>query len=409
MATIVQPITRRVGLALAATTVAGALVWGASPAAAAVASADLSVAVTHTPTTGETLEQFTFSITVTNDGPDAAQSVAVGLTTGYQLNVDPLPEDCYRNGEWTSVICEVGDVPAGSDQTVELPIAPRAAGVYTLTAVAASVTPDPDTGDLVATDQLLVRRGPTQAERYITDLFPIVLERAADPASLEYWAARWRAENNRYPRRLERIPLGLMNSDEYRRVRIRHAYQQILGRGADTPSLTYWVGKVRAGLSYDAVERTLLASREFATKNPGDRLGASIATLYGRAATDAELDRWTAFVGGATDAVTWQRLLAALQRSTPARDRVIADRVQRTLGVAPTPLIRYVWLVRYREGATTERIWAELLVSWDVLRNYPYTDDDYGFSEESSEDGAIVDLSADAAALWTEVQAASAA
>jgi hypothetical protein len=200
-----------------------------------------------------------------------------------------------------------------------------------------------------------------------------------------------------------------MNSDEYRRVRIRHAYQQILGRGADTPSLTYWVGKVRAGLSYDAVERTLLASREFATKNPGDRLGASIATLYGRAATDAELDRWTAFVGGATDAVTWQRLLAALQRSTPARDRVIADRVQRTLGVAPTPLIRYVWLVRYREGATTERIWAELLVSWDVLRNYPYTDDDYGFSEESSEDGAIVDLSADAAALWTEVQAASAA
>jgi hypothetical protein len=88
---------------------------------------------------------------------------------------------------------------------------------------------------------------------------------------------------------------------------------------------------------------------------------------------------------------------------------VIADRVQRTLGVAPTPLIRYVWLVRYREGATTERIWAELLVSWDVLRNYPYTDDDYGFSEESSEDGAIVDLSADAAALWTEVQAASAA
>jgi hypothetical protein len=236
-----------------------------------------------------------------------------------------------------------------------------------------------------------------------------VLERAADPASLDYWADRWRAENNRYPRRLERIPLGLMNGDEYRRLRIRAAYQQILGRAADTPSLTYWVGKVRAGWSYEAVERSLLASREFAAEHPGERLGATIAVLYGRAATDTELDRWTAFVGGATDAVTWQRLLAAVQRSTPARDRVIADRVQRTLGVAPTPLIRYVWLLRYREGATTERIWAELLVSWDVLRRYPYTDDDYAsWEEETSQDGVVVDLTPSASALWSEVQEAAA-
>jgi hypothetical protein len=406
MAAIVRSTKVGGALAVVAAIVTGALVWAVAPAAAADPSADLSVAVTHTPATGQTLDQFTFSITVSNDGPDTAQSVAVGLTTGYQLRVEPLPEDCYRSGEWTSVICEVGDVAAGSERSVDLSVSPRAAGVYTLTAVAASITPDPDTGDLVATDQLLVRRGPLQSERYIAGIFPMVLGRSPDSASLDYWAARWRAENRRFPRRLERIPLGLMNSDEYRRVRIRAAYQQILGRSADAPSLTYWVAKVRAGLSYDAVERTLLASREFAAKNPGDRLGASIAALYGRAATDDEIDRWTAFAGGSTDPVAWQRLLAALQRSTPARDRVIADRVQRTLGIAPTPLIRYVWLVRYREGASTERIWAELLVSWDVLRNYPYTDDDYAM-EESFEEGATVDLTAGAPALWAEVQAAS--
>ena len=38
-----------------------------------------------------------------------------------------------------------------------------------------------------------------------------------------------------------------MNSSEYRRLRVREAYVRILGRAADTSSLTYWASKLAAG------------------------------------------------------------------------------------------------------------------------------------------------------------------
>jgi hypothetical protein len=388
------------GAGLAGALVAGAAIASPAVAGAVVAGADLSVAISHSPATGKTGDTFTFTLTVANAGPDAAEDVAVGLTSGYRLQSEVLPEACTRDFEGGSVICELGDLASGAEASVVVPLRAYGSGVYLISAVAASSTPDPDTADLVAQDQLLVRKGPLQSERYIAGIYPMILQRSVDAGSLAYWSERWRSETNRYPRQPEKIPLGIMSSDEYRRLRIREAYQRILGRAADASALTYWVGRARGGLSFDAIERNLLASREFASKHGGARLEATLAALFGRPATAAEVDEWTAFTGGKGDAATWNRLLSTLQRSTPARDRVIIDRHQRTLGADPTPLQRYVWHVRYRQGATTERIWAELLVSWDVLQDYPYTDDDYGELIE-------FDLTSGAPALADAVRAAA--
>ncbi len=386
--------------ALAAGLTAGAALVAPTPAGAADPSADLSVALSHDPPTGTTQDVFTFTVAVTNDGPDAAADTAVGFTTGYRLQVQELPEGCTRDIEWTSIICDLGDLAAGSTTTVDLPLKSYGSGLYQLSAVAASVTPDPDRDDLVADDSLLVRKGPSQAERYVAGIFPIVLQRDPDPSSKQYWVNRWQAENARYPRNLAKIPLGLMNSDEYRRIRIRDAYVRILARNADAPSLAYWVGKARAGWSFDAIERTLLASREFAAKHPGQRLEASLAAMFGRPATADELDQWRQVVGSATDSSSWSRFLAAAQRSTAARDRVITDLVDRTFGRPPGAFERFAWLVRFQEGASAERIWADVLVSWEFLADYPYTDDDYNLPE--------YEYSAGAPALADQVRAAAA-
>ena len=358
-------------LAVVGAVAAGTATWMAAPAGAEVVEpiADLSVDVSHSPSVGQSGTTVTFTVTVTNDGPDAAQNVVAGLGTGYRFEPVALPDGCQRDSEWSSVICDVGELASGASADLEIGLRPYGAGVYTIAAVAASDTLDPDADDLVANETIIVKAGPSQAVRYISGIFPMVLERPADPASLQYWAARWKAENERYPRNLVKIPLGLMNSNEYRRLRIRESYQQILGRTADAPSLAYWVGRAANGTSFEQIDRALLLSSEFARKAPVSTVHSAFQALYGRQPTATEVSTWSSR--------PLASLIKFLQTSNEGREVVIADRVQRTLGIAPTPLIRYVWLVRYAQGATTERLWAELLVSYDVLRNYPYTEDDY--------------------------------
>jgi uncharacterized repeat protein (TIGR01451 family) len=369
-------------LAVVGAVAAGTATWAAAPAEAEVVEpiADLSVGVSHSPSTGQTGVVMTFTITVDNAGPDAAQNVVAGLSTGYRFQPVELPDGCSRDSEWSSVICDVGELPAGETATLAIGLRPYGAGVYTLPAVAASDTLDPDDDDLVESETVIVKKGPSQAERYIAGIFPMILERPADPAALDYWVTRWKAENQRYQRDLAKIPLGIMNSNEYRRLRIRESYQQILGRAADAPSLTYWVNRAAKGLTFDQIDRALLLSPEFARKAPVSTVHSAFQALYGRQPTAAEVSTWSSR--------PLASLVRFLQTSVEGRSVVIRDRALQTLGEEPSALLRYVWLVRYAQGATTERLWAELLVSYDVLRDYPYTEDDYADEE------LIFDLSA---------------
>ena len=366
-------------LALALTTGMGGIVLLPSAAQADPAEADVSVTVTHAPTTVTTGDEVTFTLTGTNAGPGPAAAVVLGLSYGYPLSLVSADADCRLSyGDGNSVLCAVGTIASGESATATIKLRPSASGVYTIPAAASSTTPDPDSADLAATDTMLVRRGPSQGERYILAVFPIILGRDPDSSSLTFWANRFFQANNHYPRHLETVPLGIISSNEYRRIRIREAYVRILGRPASATDVAYWLAKSNGGLSYEAIERRMITSKEFSAKHgqdPADPTIAAYHVLLGRAPTQAEIE---AFALDYANGKTFAAVVLKVQRSTESYDLLIADRYQKTLGHAPSAVGRYGWQIRLRQGVSPERLWAELLVSGEVLQKYPPSEDDYG-------------------------------
>lgn len=366
---------RRWGIALAVVGLAGSGALAPVAAGADAPSADLSVTVSHTPNLVTAPADVTFTVTASNAGPDTAENVAAALGYDFPLDMETVPAGCRRSGAYQSVVCELGDVASGASASIDIVLRAQGSGLLTLPAAVASETSDPDTADLVATDTLLVKAGPSQAVRYIRGIFPSILNRNPNTATTDYWAAKWQAANRGYPRKPASVPAGIINSNEYRRLRIREAYQRILGRPADAGGLASYVTKAARGTSFEAIERTLLTSGEF-TRKPAT-IQQLIANTYqavlGRQPTPAEAQ--AAFDSQASQ--SFASFVVSLQRSTEGYDRIINQRYQSAVGHGPSPLGRYVWQVGLRQGQSPEALFAQLLVSNEVLQLYPYTTDDY--------------------------------
>lgn len=363
--------------AVAGAVVAVAASGALSPvrAEAVVGSADLSVAVSHTPDTPVAPSDVKFTVTASNAGPSTASGVVVALGFDYPLEPRTVPSGCRITASYRSLICDLGNLASGSSKSAVIILQAHASGLYTVPAAVGSDTPDPDTADRSANDTVLIKAGPSQAERYIRGIFPIILDRPATNADVAYWGPRWKAENFRYPRHLEKIPGGIINSNEYRRIRVREAYPRILGRSADSGAVAHWVTELSKGMSYETFERRLITSSEF-TRKAGTVQGMiknTYLAVQGRQPTAAE-------ASAAFDSQGRQSFAAfvlSVQRSTGGYDAVIKRVYQDTFGTAPSSLARYLWQLELRAGKSPEALWAKLLVSNEVLRLYPYTEDDY--------------------------------
>ena len=368
---------RRWGIALAVVGIAGSGALAPVAAGAVEPSADLSASVSHTPSSPTAPTDVTITITAANAGPDTASGVVAGLGYQYPLELRTVPAGCRRSSSYESVICDLGDIASGASKSVQVVLNARGSGLFTLPAVIASDTADPDTNDLVATDSLLVKAGPSQAVRYIKGIFPAIMNRVPDTATTNYWAAKWKAVNNRYPRKPETVPAGIINSNEYRRIRIRESYQRILGRAADPASLTYWTNKAASGWSFERIDITLLSSREFLRNgDPETYIRKTYLAVFDRQPTVAELAKWKQALtpNGLSG---WSVFPRSLLRSTEGYDVIIDKHYQSALGHAPSSLGRYGWQVALRRGVSPEALWAQLFVSSEVLQKYPYTNDDY--------------------------------
>lgn len=364
---------QRMGAVAIALGLAGGLL-APTAAGAADPKADLSVTITHSPSTLTTSESVTFTVTASNAGPDAAEGAIVGIGFPYQLAPNPVAEPCRRASNYESLVCDLGDIASGDQASLTFTVVARGSGLFSIPVAVAADTADPVTTNQTATDTLVVKPGERQGERYIKGIFPIILERPVDAGSLTYWADRWRAENNRWPRSLDRLPYALMQSNEYRRIQIRAAYLRILGRAADAPSLTYWTNKAKAGWSYDRIEQALFNSSEFGRANAGDVVGGIFDGVLGRSPSADERARFEAALGTGS---TRGALAAMLQRSTERFDQIIVERYEAALGHGPSSAGRYGWQVELRNGRSVEQLWARLFVLGEFLDDYPYTDDDY--------------------------------
>jgi hypothetical protein len=389
------------------------IAWGAAGAAALLGvgalapvgaeaiepSADLSVSVAHDPSSATTGDEVTITVTAHNDGPDAAADVLAGLSFQWPLQFVDASDGCSLAPANNSVVCTLGDVASGTDGVATVTVRPMASGLYTLPVAVSSSTADPDTADRQGSDALIVQKGPSQGERYVAGTYPLLLDRPADAGALAYWGARFKAEMNAYPRHLEKIPAGIMASDEYRRLRIREAYQRILGRAADPGALTYWVARAKAGLPFLRIEQILMGSNEFARKTVGGSTPAVFQAVLGRAPSGDELSKWSEAAPGP--------LARILQGSVEGRNVIILDLYQSVLGHAPDVFGHYSMLGRLRDGVSPERLWAELLVSWEYLAKFPATEDDYTYDGPILDEAPTHDFRSSAPDLAAALDAAS--
>ncbi len=360
-------------------TLVAAVLLGAGLVAPAVAGAqepqaDLSITSGHSPATPESGVPFDISATVTNDGPATAADVVVGISFGYPLEVQALPDGCQASAAG-SAICDIGDLGAGTSAGRTLTVRALASGVYVLPAATSSPTPDPDTDDRASSDTVIVRPGPSVGERYVAGTYPVILDRPGTPEGRAYWADRFDQgfRTGRPP--LESVPFGLITSREHRRQRVEESYRRILGRSADGGALTYWSAALGGAVSDARLDQLLIASGEFGSRHPSDAVDATFQAVLRRAPSASERATWQSRLAAGTSRA---RMAASLQTATEGYDVVIDEAYQRSLGHGPDAFGRFVWQVELRRGTSPQRLWARLLVGGEYLAQYPPTQDDYG-------------------------------
>jgi uncharacterized repeat protein (TIGR01451 family) len=109
----------------------------------AEATADLALAKSDTPDPVVQGNNLTYTIQVTNAGPDPATNIVVTDTLPGQIDfvsATPTQGTCDRTGD--TVICNLGTVNNGATATVTIVIQPKKTGTISNSAVVASTPPD---------------------------------------------------------------------------------------------------------------------------------------------------------------------------------------------------------------------------------------------------------------------------
>jgi len=111
----------------------------------AASQADLSLTKADPPGRVPTGRDFTYTLTVTNNGPDDAQSVLVTDTLPSSVSfvsATPSQGSCGESGG--TVTCTLGTMGSGAISTVDVVVTPNAVGTITNTASVSSLISDPN-------------------------------------------------------------------------------------------------------------------------------------------------------------------------------------------------------------------------------------------------------------------------
>jgi len=93
-------------------------------------------------------------------------------------------------------------------------------------------------------------------ERWITDLYGELLDRAPDSGGLAYWVSEYDRTDS------GSVALRFYQSDESRRTRVQNLYRELLDRGSDLGGETFWAGVLANGDDL-ALAANLAASDEY--------------------------------------------------------------------------------------------------------------------------------------------------
>jgi uncharacterized repeat protein (TIGR01451 family) len=121
-------------------------------------SADLSVTKTDSPDPVLVDGLFTYTITVTNNGPDDANNVVVSDDLPSGVTFDSASSECSGT---THITCDLGDLAVDASATVEINVIANKAGTVKNTATVGSSANDPDTSNNSDTTSTTVNPAPS--------------------------------------------------------------------------------------------------------------------------------------------------------------------------------------------------------------------------------------------------------
>ncbi|MBI3609709.1 MAG: DUF11 domain-containing protein [Nitrospirae bacterium] len=114
-------------------------------------AADLALTKTDSPDPITVGSNFTYTITVTNNGPSEATDITLTDTLPTAVT---FVEGTFEQGDCsgtTTAICNLGNLASGTSTTVTITVTPTTSGTITNTASVTSNVPDPDTANNSAT------------------------------------------------------------------------------------------------------------------------------------------------------------------------------------------------------------------------------------------------------------------
>jgi uncharacterized repeat protein (TIGR01451 family) len=126
-----------------------------------VASADLMLVISDSPDPAAVGSNLTYTVTVTNNGPDMATGVVITDTLPSGVTFVSSTSDPGGCSGTETVTCNLGDMSSGAGAAVTLVITPTAAGTLSNLAEVSSGVSDPDTANNSAAEDSTVNPAST--------------------------------------------------------------------------------------------------------------------------------------------------------------------------------------------------------------------------------------------------------
>jgi uncharacterized repeat protein (TIGR01451 family) len=130
--------------------------------ASALAQSDLTIAKTDSADPVTVGDEFTYSVTVTNNGTDAATSVEVVDMLPNEVEFVSASQGCTLQGS-KRVSCSLETVTGGASETVEIRVRAIRDGQATNTATVSSTPADSNPDNNEATHETTIQEGPAPA------------------------------------------------------------------------------------------------------------------------------------------------------------------------------------------------------------------------------------------------------
>jgi hypothetical protein len=194
---------------------------------------------------------------------------------------------------------------------------------------------------------------PSDAEfrPYVRQVYADLFHRVPDPTGLETWTQALGDGTDRVA-----VANAITGSREYRARLIAGVYAEMLGRSPEDAGLEAWLAQMQLGLTVPGLEAGFIASDEYYARNGGTPDGW-VRGLYrdvlDRSAAEDEVGFWVGRLGAGASR---QAVALGFVLSTERLTTVVEGYYQQLLDRGLDPVGRAGWVSAIQAGARTEAI-----------------------------------------------------